>query len=63
MEQYAVVALAGGKLSDDGEVLMYLPDDGTESKDLMEDLKSGSGYGIDYVIVRRDVGPWETVNG
>lgn len=61
MEQYAVVALAGGKLSSDKKLLMYLPDDGLESEDLMEDLKSGSGYGIDYVIVRREVGPWETV--
>lgn len=58
MYQYGVKALAGGKLTEDEDLLMYLPNDGEESEDLIRDIRSGEGYGTDYVIVRREVGEW-----
>lgn len=62
MIQYAVKALSGGVLNDDDEdLLMYFPDDGQESQDIMDDLRGGEGYGTDYVIVSREVGEWNVV--
>lgn len=63
-KQYAVKALAGGKLdSGSGDIIMYLDSDGEGSEELIEDLRNGEGYGVDYLILEREVGEWRNMPG
>lgn len=61
MYEYGVKALAGGKLTEgDEDLLMHITND-DDAEAIIEDIKSGEGYGRDYVIVRREVGEWNEV--